>query len=67
MDEEVVEEGEVNKEIARFELYLKTYFNMQAGKLCMIRNALWSYNCAFPYRTALLTAIIEAKHTVYFC
>jgi len=42
MDEEVVEEGEVNMEIARFELYLKMYFNMQTGKLCVIRNALWS-------------------------
>ena len=42
MDEEVVEEGEVNKGIARFELYLKMYFNMKIGKLCMIRNALWS-------------------------
>lgn len=42
MDEEVVEEGEVNKETARFELYLKMYFVMEIGKLCMIRNALWS-------------------------
>ena len=42
MDEEVVEEEEVNKETARFELYLKVYFNMEIGKLCMIRNALWS-------------------------
>jgi len=28
MDEEVVEEGEVNKEIAPFELYMKMYFNI---------------------------------------
>lgn len=43
-----MEEGEVNKETACFELYLKMYFNMETGKLCMITQRVMELKLRLP-------------------